>query len=43
MPKSVKKALLVVFREQGQLDEDGAEKLWDRLDRGGRIVEETWG
>ncbi|KAL8291429.1 hypothetical protein RQP46_002407 [Phenoliferia psychrophenolica] len=43
MPKSVKKAMLVVFREQGQLDEGGAEKLWDKLDRDGRIVEETWG
>lgn len=43
MPKSVKKALLAVFRSQGVLDEPKAEDVWDSLDREGRIVEETWG
>lgn len=43
MPKAVKKAFLGVFRGEGELDEAGAEALWDKLDREGRLVEETWG
>ncbi|KAM0745689.1 NADPH dependent diflavin oxidoreductase 1 [Meredithblackwellia eburnea MCA 4105] len=43
MPKSVKKAFLSVFRSEGSLDEAGAEAFWDRLEREGRLVEETWG
>ncbi|GAA5862718.1 hypothetical protein JCM3774_001895 [Rhodotorula dairenensis] len=44
MPKAVKKALLGVFRSQGALsDEATAEALWERLEKEGRIIEETWG
>lgn len=43
MPKAVKKAVLAVFRDQGALDEAGAEKVWDAMEREGRLVEETWG
>ena len=43
MPKAVKKALLAVFREMGALDEQEAERLWDGMEREGRLVEETWG
>jgi len=43
MPKAVKKAVLAVFRDRGGLDEQGAEKLWDGMEREGRLVEETWG
>ncbi|GAA5853371.1 hypothetical protein JCM9279_005769 [Rhodotorula babjevae] len=43
MPKAVKKAVLAVFRDQGALDEEGAEKVWDAMEREGRLVEETWG
>ncbi|KAM0793619.1 hypothetical protein ACM66B_001052 [Microbotryomycetes sp. NB124-2] len=43
MPKSVKKALLKVFVEEGKLSETRADELWDELDKQGRIREETWG
>lgn len=43
MPKAVKKAVLLVFSSQGGLAEDAAQLLWDRLEKEGRIVEETWG
>lgn len=44
MPKAVKKALLGVFRLEGQLSDDAAaEALWERLEKEGKIVEETWG
>ncbi|KAK4055080.1 NAPDH-dependent diflavin reductase [Microbotryomycetes sp. JL201] len=43
MPRSVKKALLNVFCLQGQMTETEAEQFWERLDKEGRIREETWG
>lgn len=44
MPKAVKKAMLGVFqREGGMADEQEAERYWERLEREGRLVEETWG
>ncbi|GAA5889505.1 hypothetical protein JCM5296_005969 [Sporobolomyces johnsonii] len=43
MPKAVKKAILVVFQQQGSMDESEAEAYWDGLERRGRVVEETWG
>lgn len=43
MPKAVKKAILGVFRSEGRLEEREAESLWDKLERKGRIIEETWG
>ncbi|BGP19975.1 hypothetical protein JCM10213_006752 [Rhodosporidiobolus nylandii] len=49
MPKAVKKAMLRVFASEGGLwvNEDGtggeAERYWERLEREGRVVEETWG
>lgn len=43
MPKAVKKAVLAVMTSEGTLDEKAAETLWDKLEREGRIVEETWG
>lgn len=43
MPKSVKKALLVIFEQQGGLIGLEGEKKWDQLEKEGRILEETWG
>ncbi|GAA5973540.1 hypothetical protein JCM11641_007108 [Rhodosporidiobolus odoratus] len=49
MPKAVKKAILRVFASEGGMwvNADGtggeAERYWERLEREGRIVEETWG
>lgn len=43
MPKAVKKAVLGVFQSEGHLEEREAESLWDKLERKGRIIEETWG
>ncbi|GAA5923352.1 hypothetical protein JCM3775_007512 [Rhodotorula graminis] len=43
MPKAVRKAVLTVFRDQGGLDDEGAERAWDTMEREGRLVEETWG
>ncbi|GAA5935527.1 hypothetical protein JCM1841_003704 [Sporobolomyces salmonicolor] len=43
MPKAVKKAILVVFQQQGSMAESEAEAYWEDLERRGRIVEETWG
>ncbi|GAA5973567.1 hypothetical protein JCM21900_005453 [Sporobolomyces salmonicolor] len=43
MPKAVKKAILVVFQQQGSMAEGEAEAYWEDLERRGRVVEETWG
>jgi sulfite reductase alpha subunit-like flavoprotein len=42
MPKAVKKAFLKVFATEGGLEGEAGEKYWDRLEKMGRIVEETW-
>ncbi|GAA5821634.1 hypothetical protein JCM10212_000019 [Sporobolomyces blumeae] len=43
MPRAVKKCVLSIFRETSALDEAGAERRWDELERAGRIREEVWG
>lgn len=43
MPKAVKKAMLAVFRQEGALGDEDADRYWDALERQGRLVEETWG
>lgn len=44
MPRAVKKAVLSVFRaHRPTLTEEAVEKLWDDMERQGRIREEVWG
>ncbi|GAA5998468.1 hypothetical protein JCM5350_000657 [Sporobolomyces pararoseus] len=44
MPRAVKKAVLSVLRaHRPTLTEEAAEKLWDDMERQGRIREEVWG
>lgn len=43
MPKSVKKAILVIFEKEGGLIGLDGEKKWESMEKEGRILEETWG
>lgn len=43
MPKAVKKAFAAVFEKEGSMKEGSGEKYWDKLEKEGRVVEETWG
>ena len=42
MPKSVQKALKTIFREQGQMSEEEAERYFQAMESEGRHQEETW-
>ncbi|EGG03207.1 uncharacterized protein MELLADRAFT_75350 [Melampsora larici-populina 98AG31] len=42
MPKSVRKALRNVFEKEGKMKEDEVDGLIERLEKTGRLQEETW-